>query len=199
MHHYSHKKGNSSLLSGSPFSYVTELVTESPLFIGYSWESYILKPLADCVKSALTFSKALLLRKRKNHSRISRPRTESATLALCVNSAPFNQPEQTGNCTISSALFSRGAHCERLSYILKQCAQTLANSFRRWGLDTVLPSGRGLKHTIERALSLSPHGCAGIATVNSVASLILRVTSLAPCWKTIKNFTIKKGTKCVCF
>lgn len=50
------QKGNSSLLSESPFSYVTESVTESPLLISNSGFgcSYGIHPLADCVKSALT-------------------------------------------------------------------------------------------------------------------------------------------------
>lgn len=185
MHHYSHKKGNYSFLSISPFSYADEVSAESPLLIsnsgfGYSWDIH---PLADCVKSALTFSKALLLRKRKNHSRISRPRTESATLALCVNSAPFNQPEQTGNVATSYArklFLAREAHCERLSYILKQCAQTLANSLLLgiinlcssfWRKNTVLTWARGFFSPFLAPSLTFSHGCAGIATVNSVASL----------------------------
>lgn len=54
MHHYSHKKGNSSLLSRSPLSYAVELTAESPLLISNSGFgcSYGIHPLADCVKSA---------------------------------------------------------------------------------------------------------------------------------------------------
>jgi len=132
------KKGNTSFLSSNPLAYAVELTAESPLFtgIGYSWISYILKPLADCVKSAPLFN---ILQSVTGNTESSFPYKKTAHSDGIGNARavrqqrPFLKPEQTGKLSISLAHYRRGAYCEGT----KQYAKTLAHTFRRWGSSTL--------------------------------------------------------------